>query len=94
MAELSTEKGYEPFNWLNKDNKVTMMYLIEAAQRHLDKLKMGIDINTEEKMLDGTPTKTQPMHGAQVAYNMLMLLRQQKEGIAIDNRMFKNGKLK
>jgi hypothetical protein len=94
VAEMSIEKGYKPLNWLDKNNKVTMMYLIEAAQRHLDQVKLGIDINTEEKTLDGQPTKNQPFHAAQVAYNMLMLVRQMQEGVAIDDRHFQNGELK
>jgi len=93
VAEMSIEKGYAPLNWLDPSNKVTTMYLIEAAQRHLDKVKMGVDDNTEERKLDGTPTRT-VKHAAQVAYNMHMLLLQQKLGVDIDDRMFKNGKVK
>lgn len=94
VAELSLEKGYKPLNWLDTNNKVTVMYLIEAAQRHLDKVKMGIDLNTEEKKLDGSQTINQPLHAAQVAFNMLMLCRQMQEGVEIDDRLFKDGALK
>lgn len=91
VAELSLEKGYKPLNWLDKDSKVTVTYLVEAAQRHLDKIKMGIDINTEERALDGAPATNQPWHAAQVAYNMLMLCRQMEEGVEIDDRLYKDG---
>lgn len=96
VSEMSIEKGYEPLNWLQPGHKVTMTYLIGAAQRHLDKVKLGIDINTEEKKLDGTDVSllNQPYHAAQVAYNMLMLVRQILDGVAIDDRLFKNGELK
>lgn len=91
VAEMSLEKGYEPLNWLDPKNHVTTTYLIEAAQRHLDQIKMGIDINTEEKTLSGEYTKNQPYHAAQVAYNCLMLCRQMLEGVEIDDRLFKDG---
>lgn len=91
VAEMSIEKQYEPLNYLDKDTSVTITYLIEAAQRHLDQLKLGIDINDQEKTLDGKPTKTQPHHAAQVAYNMLMLVLQQKKGIDKDDRLFYMG---
>jgi len=95
VSELSIEKGYEVFNWLKVgQTKVTTTYLIEAAQRHLDQLKLGIDINDQEKKLDGTSTINKPHHAAQVAYNMLMLILQQQEGVAIDDRLFKNGQLR
>lgn len=93
VAEMSLERGYAPLNWLNKDNKVTALYLIEAAQRHLDKIKLGIDDNNEEKKLDGSSTRV-VKHAAQVAYNMLMLLMQQDKGVLIDDRIFTNGELK
>ncbi len=93
IAEMSIEKGYEPLNWLDPKNGVTALYLIEAAQRHLDKVKLGIDINTEEKKLDGTATSIQPYHAAQVAYNMLMLVLQIKKGVVIDDRVFKQGEV-
>lgn len=94
VSEMSIEKGYEPFNWLKPGHPVTMSYLIAAAQRHLDCLKMGIDINTKETTLDGSSTINQPHHAAQVAYNMLMLCLQIKYGVAIDDRQFKDGVLK
>lgn len=94
VAELSLEKGYEPLNWLNPENKVTALYLIEAAQRHLDQVKLGIDLNTQERRLDGYYCTNKPYHAAQVAYNMLMLVRQIEEGVLIDDRLFKDGELK
>lgn len=91
VADMSIEKNYEPFNWLDSNNEVTMTYLIDAAQRHLDKIKLGIDINTEEKTPTGERCKNQPYHAACVAYNMLMLCLQMDKGVAIDDRMFIDG---
>lgn len=94
VAEMSIEKGYKPLNWLDPKNEVTVTYLIEAAQRHLDKVKLGIDVNNDEKTLEGKATKNQPYHAAQVAYNMLMLVTQLQNGVEIDDRLFVEGKLK
>ena len=94
VAELSTEKGYAPFNWLKPDSAATSIsYWLNAAQRHLDKVKMGVDLNTEEFKQDGTSTITQPNHAAQAAYCLLCLLLLQKQGLAVDDRLFKDGKL-
>lgn len=94
VAELSMEKGYTPLNWLQLGHQVTITQLLDAAQRHLNKVRLGIDINREEKTLDGNPTKTQCLHAAQVAYNMLMICMQQLKGYQIDDRMFKDGESK
>lgn len=90
VSEMSIEKGYEPFNWLT-DKNVTVTYLIEAAQRHLDKIKLGIDVNDNEITLDGASCKNKPLHAACVAYNMLMLCLQIEKRCSVDDRLFKNG---
>ena len=97
VAELSVEKGYEPLNWLNPDNKVTVIKLLDAAQRHMDLVRMGYDVNDKEVKLDGTPCKTKPTHSAQVSYNTLMvdmILKDPELAAKLDDRIFKNGKLK
>lgn len=95
VAEVSEEKGYEPLNWLDENSPVTVMYCLNAAQRHLKKVLKGIDINTEEKKLDGTPCKTQPSELACAAYNLLMADMLLKEkGSKVDDRMFSNGRRK
>lgn len=94
VAELSIEKGYKPLNWLDKNNNVTVNYLISAAQRHLDLVKLGVDINDQETTLDGKPTKNKPFHAAQVAFNMLMLCLQIQKQVEINDRLFKDGRLK
>lgn len=94
-AEVSAEKGYKPLNWLDDDSPVTVMYCMEAAQRHFKKALKGIDVNTEEKKLDGTPCKAQPLHLAQAAYNLLMAcMLLEVKGDKVDDRLFKNGKRK
>lgn len=94
VAEMSVEKGYKPLNWLDADTRVTASYLIAAAQRHLDKIKMGVDINTEERALNGEATKFTPYHAAQVAYNMLMYCMLHQKGTLKDDRLFKDGERK
>lgn len=95
VAELSLEKGYEPFNWLEKGKASThLLYWFNAAQRHFDKAKMGFDINDEEKTLSGEPTKTKPAHLAQAAYCLLTALYLQSQEVCVDERRFKKGKLK
>lgn len=95
VAEMSVEKGYKPLNWLDKDSPVTVMYCLNASDRHKQKVKLGIDYNTEEKKLDGTPVSQQVMHLAQSAYNDLMAaLLLLKKGDKADDRAFKDGELK
>lgn len=94
VAEMSIEKGYKPLGYLTEADRPAILQLLEAAQRHLDKFRLGFDINTEEKSRDGNPTVNQPSHLACAAYNLLMIELQMKQGIAIDDRVFKNGKLK
>lgn len=91
VAELSIEKGYSPFNWLKEGHPVTTTYLIDAAQRHLDQIKLGIDVNKKEKKLDGTACTAQPYHAAQVAFNMLILCMQIEKGVLVDDRLFTQG---
>lgn len=94
VAEMSVEKGYEPLNWLKNDSPVTVMYCLNAAERHQQKAKLGIDYNTEEKTLNGDSTNMKPFHLACAAYNNLMaaliILKNPKK----DDRIFKNGELK
>lgn len=94
VAELSVEKGYEPLNWIKDESEVTVMYCLNASERHKQKAKLGIDINDEEKTLDGEPTKIQPLHLAQSAYNDLMAALLILHKSSADDRMFKDGKLK
>ncbi len=95
VAEMSREKKYEPLNWLDEDSTVTLSYLDGAIMRHLQKAMMGFNKNTEEKTLEGNPTKNQPYHYACVAYNALMacMLLDQK-GDKIDDHLFKDGRKK
>lgn len=93
VAEMSLEKGYSPLNWLPQESPVTSMYLINAAQRHLDKVKLGIDLNQEETKMDGTKIEGEIYHAAQAAYNLLMLCMKHKKNTLIDDRMFKDGEI-
>lgn len=95
VAELSLEKGYKPFNFLEEGKESTrVMYWVEAAQRHIDKYKMGFTLNKEEKKLDGTSTNIQPHHLAQAAYDLLCAILVENSEHGQDDRMFKEGKLK
>lgn len=92
VAEMSIEKGYKPLNWLVRNSPATnASYTIEAAQRHLDKVKLGVDFNTEETKQDGSKIDLEIEHAAQVAYNMLMFCLIKKKGILNDDRLFRNG---
>lgn len=94
VAELSLEKGYKPLNWLEKDSPVTVMYCISAAQRHLDIAKIGIDINREERKIDGSLCENKPLHLAQAAYNLLMACHILNIFPEKDDRLFKDGEFK
>ncbi len=94
VAELSVEKGYKPLNWIEKDSRVSVMYCLNAAERHAHKVKMGIDRNTEEYRLDGKRCLTTPLHMAQVAYNYLMAAMILLEHPERDDRAFQEGELK
>lgn len=94
VAEMSVEKGYTPLNWLEKDSPVSVTYCLNAAERHRQQAKLGIDRNTEEKTLDGDPTKLQPMHLAQSAYNDLMAALLILKRPEADDRVFRDGELK
>lgn len=92
VAEMSIEKGYAPLNWVNFET-VTAIYLIEACQRHLDRVKMGIDVNDQEEKQDGTPCR-EVLHMAQVAYNALMYCQKYLNKTLKDDRLFKDGEIK
>jgi len=94
VAEMSIEKGYRPLNWVLEDSPVTLMYCLNAAERHANKVKRGFDINSEEKTLQGLPTTNTPLHMAQVAYNYLMAAVLLLEHPDKDDRVFKDGQLK
>lgn len=94
VAVMSEEKGYEPLNYLRDDSPVTISYLLNAAERHKQKVKLGIDINNEERKMDGTPTSITPMHLACSAYNDLMAAVLLLKRPAADDRLFKDGELK
>lgn len=72
VAEASLEKGYEPLNWLNPKNEVTILKLISASKRHINKFIKGTNINEEEKTLLGEPCKNKTNHLVYAAYSLLM----------------------
>lgn len=94
VAELSVEKGYPPLNWIQEGSPVTVMYCLNAGERHSQKAKLGIDYNDEERDMNGNPCKTKPMHLAQDAYNKLMAAILLLERPEADDRVWKDGELK
>lgn len=91
VSEMSIEKGYAPLNYLDKDSSVTLTYLLAAAKRHIQKVELGIDINTEEVRQDGTACYNQPEELACAAYNLLMASLLLKTRPEADDRLFKDG---
>lgn len=88
VAEMSIEKGYEPLNWLDPQNEVTVLKLVSAAKRHEKKFLKGININDEEVTLDGYFCTFKPSHLACAAYSLLMAAVLVEEGIKeLDDRV-------
>lgn len=95
VAALSVEKGYQPLNWLDPDNAVTVTKLMAAARRHENKTLKGIDINDEEKTLEGKLCENKTFHLVYAAYSLLMAAVILQEGIKeLDDRMFSGGRIK
>lgn len=93
VAEMSIEKGYEPLNWLDSQNEVTVLKLVSAAKRHEKKFLKGIDTNDEEVTLDGKACTFKPSHLACAAYSLLMAAVLVEEGIkGLDDRVLSRPK--
>lgn len=89
VAEVSVEKGYEPLNWLEPNNEVTVTKLISAARRHENMFRSGHDYNQETK-LGGERCSITAQHLAHAAYSLLMAAVIIKKGITeLDDRKTK-----
>lgn len=93
VAQVSIEKGYAPFNWLEQDSPVRVSTLLQAHARHVRLAKLGFDDN-QEKKLDGTNVSVVAHHLEHAAYNLLMAAKIINDLPDHDDRKFKNGKLK
>jgi hypothetical protein len=71
VAEVSVRKGYEPFNWTQKDSPTRVSTFLEAGARHVYEAEMGFDTNVE-KTLDGVAIPIYVNHLVYAAYNYLM----------------------
>lgn len=93
VAEVSVQKGYEPFNWIKLDSSTRVSTFLQAGQRHLNKAKKGYDTN-HEKRLDGSDITITTHHLVYAAYNLLMAAYKIKYLPEHDDRLFKDGELK
>lgn len=94
VSQVSIEKGYDPLNWLDPKNSVTVLNLIGAAKRHIRSSVLGYN-NNQESRQDGTKCPTTANHLEHAAYGLLMASVIIRSGLlSLDDRLFIEGELK